>query len=94
MAGVRSGGHGGAHDDADADGLNWELSPRQSEGYGRAIDAAVTRDLAVAATARRSDAPGAGPSARHPAHAGPAHAGGRRPARRVRAVPEPVTLQQ
>jgi hypothetical protein len=60
MAGVRSGGLGGAHDDADADGLNWELSPRQSEGYGRAIDAAVARDLAVTATARRPDAPARG----------------------------------
>lgn len=59
MAGVRPGGHGGAHDDAhddaDADGLNWELSPKQSEGYGRAIDAAVARDLAVTGSGRRSD---------------------------------------
>jgi hypothetical protein len=54
MSGVRS---GGAHDDADADGLNWELSPKQSEGYGRAIDAAVARDLAVTGGGRRSDAP-------------------------------------
>jgi hypothetical protein len=52
MAGVRS-----AHDDADADGLNWELSPRQSEGYGRAIDAAVARDLAVTGASRKSDVP-------------------------------------
>lgn len=53
MAGVRS-----AHDDADADGLNWELSPRQSEGYGRAIDAAVARDLAVTGAPRRVDPTG------------------------------------
>ena len=57
MAGVRPGGHGGTHDDADADGLNWELSPKQSEGYGRAIDAAVARDLAVTGSGRKSDAP-------------------------------------
>jgi hypothetical protein len=80
MAGVRSGGHGGAHDDADADGLNWELSPRQSEGYGRAIDAAVTRDLAVAATARRSDAPGrARPRATRPTPVRPTPAADARP---------------
>jgi hypothetical protein len=51
MASARIDGSCRGHDDADADGLNWELTPQESAGYGRAIEAALARDLAVAATA-------------------------------------------
>jgi hypothetical protein len=57
MAGSRK----GCHDDADADGLNWELTPQQSAGFGRGIAAALARDLAVAAKAAM---PGTGRSGR------------------------------
>ena len=38
-------------DDSDADGLHWELTPQQSDGFGRAIGAALDRDLAVGVVA-------------------------------------------
>jgi hypothetical protein len=63
MASARIDGSCRGHDDADADGLNWELTPQESAGYGRAIEAALARDLAVAATAgsaRPRRAPGRG----------------------------------
>lgn len=60
MAGARIDGQ----DDADADGLNWELTPQQSAGYGRAIEAALARDLAVATTA------GSAPARRAPGRSG------------------------
>jgi hypothetical protein len=40
-------------DDSDADGLHWELTPQQSDGFGRAIGAALDRDLAVGMVAGR-----------------------------------------
>jgi hypothetical protein len=45
----------GDRDDSDADGLHWELTPQQSDGFGRAIGAALDRDLAVGAIAGRAE---------------------------------------
>ncbi len=45
----------GDRDDSDADGLHWELTPQQSDGFGRAIGAALDRDLAVGVIARRTE---------------------------------------
>ncbi len=42
-------------DDSDADGLHWELTPQQSDGFGRAIGAALDRDLAVVVVAGRTE---------------------------------------
>lgn len=56
-----------AQDDSDADGLHWELTPQQSDGFGRAIGAALDRDLAVAATARHTE-PQPAPVMPWPAH--------------------------
>ena len=44
----------GDQDDSDADGLHWELTPQQSDGFGRAIGAALDRDLAVGVIAGRA----------------------------------------
>lgn len=43
-------------DDSDADGLHWEFTPQQSDGFGRAIGAALDRDLAVVVAAGRTEA--------------------------------------
>jgi hypothetical protein len=42
-------------DDSDADGLHWELTPQESDGFGRAISAALDRDLAVGAVVGRTE---------------------------------------